>query len=101
MSGKLGTLERRLFMRRCVACGYDGALLRGGEAERCARCGCDLLARPARSYAEMEGFVTQRPQRPWGPQPQDRLLPRWLAFLFIAAVCVTTLGYLATAVLAM
>ena len=57
MVSKVQTINRRLFTRRCLACGYDGALLQDGQAPRCARCGCDLRRRPARSYAEMEGLV--------------------------------------------
>jgi len=53
------TLDPRMLTRRCVGCGYDGALLRGGAASRCARCGCDLRQRPARSYAEMEDLLDQ------------------------------------------
>ena len=59
MVGKVRTVNPDLYVRRCVACGYDGALLQNGRAERCARCGCDLHLRPARSYAEMEGLIGQ------------------------------------------
>ena len=97
---KLKSLERDLFTRRCVACGYDGALLRGGLAERCARCGCDLRLRPARSYAEMEGLVGQpvtldSPQL--HPRSEDRIIQRWLAFLFIVMLGLLLLVYLAAA----
>ncbi|MHC4992564.1 MAG: hypothetical protein ACYTGC_16460, partial [Planctomycetota bacterium] len=89
MVSKAQTLDRRLFARRCLACGYDGDLLRGGRAEYCARCGCDLVRRPARSYAEMEGLVgcpltidspLARPRR------DERLTHKWFAFLFFAAL---------------
>ena len=87
--GKVKTLNPTLFVRRCVACGYDGALLRGGAAGRCARCGCDLLHRPARSYAEMEGLVG-RPDpvdTPLVPRlAQHTIIQRWLAFLFMLAL---------------
>ncbi|MHC5004956.1 MAG: hypothetical protein ACYTJ0_17755 [Planctomycetota bacterium] len=97
MVSKVRTLDRRLFTRRCVACGYDGALLQGGQARRCARCGCDLRERPARSYAEMEGLVGQpltidaplRHQR-----SHERLAHKWFAFLFVTALMVLSVAYL-------
>ena len=95
---QISSLDRDLFVRRCVACGYDGALLRDGQAPRCARCGCDLRERPARSYAEMEGFVglpgsevTTDRDRP------ARLVQHWLAFLFFVMVGFTLLVYLLAA----
>jgi hypothetical protein len=102
MITRLQSIDRNLFTRRCVACGYDGALLRGGTAPRCARCGCDLLERPARSYAEMEGLIGQpitidRP-RPEHPRP-ERILHRWLVFLFMALMCIIAIGYLSMAAL--
>jgi hypothetical protein len=99
---KLQTIDRDLFARRCVACGYDGALLRGGRAERCARCGCDLRLRPARSYAEMEGLIGQ-PITLDSPhlhaRRDDRFIQRWLAFLFIVMLGMLLLVYLAAAAL--
>ncbi|MCZ6835596.1 MAG: hypothetical protein O7G85_07465 [Planctomycetota bacterium] len=91
-----------MFVRRCVACGYDGALLRGGMAERCARCGCDLSKRPARSYAEMEGLIGQpltidSPMTK--PRKQERLINRWLAFLFFMLLGAVAFIYLAAATL--
>ena len=100
MVGKVQTLNRRLFVRRCVACGYDGALLRGGMAERCARCGCDLRKRPARSYAEMEGLIGHplTIDAPLSqPRKQERLVHRWLAFLFFAMLGLVAFIYLAAA----
>ncbi|MHC5023490.1 MAG: hypothetical protein ACYTGG_06205 [Planctomycetota bacterium] len=100
MIGRIRTLDRRLLTRRCVACGYDGALLRGGQAPQCARCGCDLRRRPARSYAEMEGLLGQpvtidAPLR--GGRREERIINRWLAFLFIVAVGMMTLAFLVSA----
>lgn len=49
-------LERRL----CLRCGYRGRLLQGDRGRMrftCPACRCDLYARPARSYAEMEGLL--------------------------------------------
>ncbi|UCD76702.1 MAG: hypothetical protein JSV91_07200 [Phycisphaerales bacterium] len=96
------TLDHTMFVRRCVACGYDGALLQGGRAARCARCGCDLRERPARSYAEMEGFIGQpvildSPRE--HPVPQEKLIHRWLAFLFFALLMLIGIAYLSSAAL--
>ncbi len=107
-AGQPGTLQQHLLQRQCVACGYDGALLRDGAAARCARCGCDLRRRPARSYAEMEGMVVRAPQRRV-PPPEKRsrdlqrpLLHRWLAFGFFAMglLLLLLLVYLAVAAFA-
>jgi hypothetical protein len=100
----LRTLDRRLLMRRCVACGYDGALLRGGQAMRCARCGCDLRQRPARSYAEMEGLLghpmtVQAPFEAQDHQRQEHLIHRWLAVLFLAMIGIVAIAFLSAAAL--
>jgi hypothetical protein len=100
MPGRVQTLDRRMLTRRCVACGYDGALLRGGHASRCARCGCDLRQRPARSYAEMEGLLGLRIEAPEDPgleRGQERLLHRWLAFLFFTLLLIVAMMSLASA----
>lgn len=102
MIGNLEQSDRRLFVRRCVACGYDGELLRGGQAPRCARCGCDLKARPARSYAEMEGLLGEPAAsgHPLSAQRREqRCIQRWLAFLFIAVLGLLGLAYLSAAAL--
>jgi hypothetical protein len=98
---KVQTFDRRLLTRRCLSCGYDGALLRGGLADHCARCGCDLRLRPARSYAEMEGLLGQpltidAPQQ--RPGRDERLVQKWLTFLFFSALLVMTLGCLVASV---
>ena len=100
MLQKAKTLDPRLMVRRCVACGYHGALLRGGRAKVCARCGCNLVKRPARSYAEMEGLAGQPmtlDEPLSSPRRQERLIHRWLAFLFLTALGFIALLYLATA----
>jgi len=102
MVSKVQTLNHRLLTRRCVACGYDGSLLQEGHAEHCANCGCDLRNRPARSYAEMEGLLGQpivlhAPH--YQPAPQERLLHRWLAFLFLAMLGILAILYLTAAAL--
>ncbi len=95
MIGRTRALDPKTLRRLCVMCGYDGALLRGGDARRCARCGGDLRSRPARSYAEMEGLVSSPPPgRPAPAQPEDRILQRWLAFLFFAIVALAIAVYL-------
>jgi len=87
MISKVRSINREHFVRQCVACGYDGWLLEGGQAEYCASCGCDLQQRPARSYAEMEGLLGQ----PVRVETSDAMTPiraaflrRWLVFIFIA-----------------
>ena len=94
------TADERLLRRRCVACGYDGALLRGGSAVRCARCGCDLRARPARSYAEMEGLLGEPLEEPRDTTPrrnEEQLVYRWVAFLFLAMLGFVAMIYLVAA----
>jgi|GEM_PF-4655968 len=49
--------------RRCRRCGHDGPELQGDRScavFECPACGEDLYARPAMSYAEMEGFIPAR-----------------------------------------
>ena len=99
MMERTQTADDRLLRRRCVECGYDGALLRGGRAVRCARCGCDLRERPARSYAEMEGL----PGHPLEDEATDRdrreeqLVYRWVAFLFLSMLGFVAMIYLVAA----
>ncbi len=100
MLQKTKTLDPKLIVRRCVACGYDGALLRGGQAEICARCGCNLRQRPARSYAEMEGLVDQPStlDEPLSrPRRDERFIHRWMVFLFLTALGFIAMLYLAAA----
>ena len=99
MVGRTKTLDPRLVRRQCLRCGYDGALLRGGEAARCARCGCDLRKRPARSYLEMEGFLGIATPKPWPDdhQPEVGMVTRWVAFLFLSMVGLVMLIYLSAA----
>ena len=106
MLGKLKSLDARLLRRRCVGCGYDGALLRGGAARQCPRCGCDLRRRPARSYAEMEGLLgpaylldrVKQPRKPPTPRPAPRLMYRWLGFAFGGLLLLISIIYLSAAV---
>lgn len=54
--------------RVCLRCGHDGPEMQVDIASApvaCPRCGQDLWARPARSYAEMEGLsATVHPRTP-------------------------------------
>jgi hypothetical protein len=102
MLSKTKTLDQRLLRRRCVACGYDGALLRNGFAPRCAKCGCDLRKRPARSYVEMEGLpgIRRGGIRPTGIDPDPHVLSRWFAFLFLAMLVLVAIIALSSATLA-
>ncbi len=88
----------------CPCCGYDGTELQSDLSPQiysCPSCHSDLYARPARSYAEMEGLFDDRrsitidrlsrllqttPETP--SQPQKRLT-RGLA-LCMATVCMST-----------
>jgi hypothetical protein len=105
MLGDLQTRHHRLLTRRCVECGYDGPLLRGGQADHCAKCGCDLRLRPARSYAEMEGLLGmpltyEMPSDRQIHIRRERLIHRWLAFLFMVFILVIMMAYLSAAALA-
>jgi hypothetical protein len=87
MVSNVRSINRELFVRQCVACGYDGWLLEGGQAEYCVSCGCDLQQRPARSYAEMEGLLGH----PILAETPDAMAPiragflqRWMVFIFFA-----------------
>ena len=101
MHGNLRTLDRRMLVRRCVACGSEGALLHGCQSRRCARCGCDLRRRPPRSYAEMEGLLGMAapplPEEIGEERVQERLLHRWLAFLFFSLLVMVAMMSLASA----
>lgn len=101
MASQVRTFDRRLLTRRCVACGYDGPLLRGGAVLRCPGCRCNLQERPARSYAEMEGLLGLPSLSDTGAAPTpvesrlERSLQRWLAFLFFTMVGLIAIVYLA------
>jgi len=96
MNTRVQVIDRRLLMRQCVACGYDGALLKGGTAPRCARCGCDLQRRPARSYAEMEGLLGQPVIAGSAARRHEEsmLLQKWLLVFFVLAVAMISFFYL-------
>lgn len=64
------TIERRHLVPRCLACGAEQVMQHAGGC--CAGCGEDLDARPARSYAEMEGLVEAD-----SPEPASQAFARW------------------------
>ena len=102
MAEKLKLIGSQLFSRRCVACGYDGALLRSAQATECANCGCDLRLRPPRSYAEMEGLVTDPRamfDRPRAAAAPGRVLHRWIALCILFLIALVTIVFLAAAAL--
>ncbi|MBL9141156.1 MAG: hypothetical protein JNK53_04760 [Phycisphaerae bacterium] len=88
-------LELRHRLVRCVQCGTRADGLLAVDADRCPRCGCDLLARPPRSYAEMEGLheaMTELPpEMDAGVQARlDAAAARWVILLCaVAAVAMT------------
>ena len=53
-------------IRRCLACGHGGRSLQGDRGRwiySCPSCEADLYARPAMSYAEMEGLPAHGARR--------------------------------------
>jgi len=103
MAIKIDTIPRRHLVRRCMMCGYDGPAMRLPHTTHCVLCGCDLAQRPARSYAELEGFIPTasiEPAPPVGLDPQRaKLMQRWVAFIVFAGCALATLIYLAFAAL--
>jgi len=72
----------------CLRCGHDGPSLQGDNAREtfvCPSCGEDLYARPARSYAELEGLTRREsvwraatgPPREAFARPAPRWTPHW------------------------
>ncbi len=114
MAGKATHTPRsHLFVKRCVACGYECRML--DHTAACLRCGCDLVERPPRSYAEMEGIVDLAPQARspremresrWLDQPDslpamesNQTIKRWLLFLILSILLLITIAALAAAAL--
>lgn len=88
---RTSSIQRRHLVPRCLDCGRE----QPGSEISCQGCGSDLQARPARSYAEMEGLVEFDPPEA-SPDPflawrQRITLERWLLTGFTAAV---TLAFL-------
>jgi hypothetical protein len=105
MSAKMKTLDSRLLTLRCVCCGYEGSLLRDGQARHCARCGCDLRERPPRSYAEMEGLLGEPVTFPdhnmfiRRSSFEQTLAHRWLFFFVMAMIGLVAIACLTAAAL--
>lgn len=109
MIGSPGTVDRRLLTRCCVRCGFDGPAVNRRAVSACPECGCDFAKRPPRSYAEMEGLlgspVLTQPRRVVEIEVEqddrnERVVYRWLAFMFISMVGLLAIAYLAAAVMA-
>jgi hypothetical protein len=65
------------YRRRCLRCGSDHPALQAEHAQstfRCPDCAGDLYARPARSYAELEGLVAGHEKSLAEADPRPR---RW------------------------
>jgi hypothetical protein len=104
MVGRTKALDHHLLRRRCVSCGYEGPAVHQSRSRcviaECPQCGCDFHERPPRSYAEMEGLLGQ-PVTINAPtmssERQQRLIHRWLAFLFVTLIGMIALAYLVAA----
>ena len=95
------TLERRHLRRRCVQCGLAADSIESSNRDQCPRCGCDLAARPPRSYAEMEGLF-ELPPTTVAVDAQvraraDAASARWL--LVVVAVGIAAIATLAATML--
>jgi hypothetical protein len=96
-------LERRHTRRRCVQCGLAAEAISATQVDECPRCGCDLRARPPRSYADMEGLREME-----GPAPAaldalararaEAAAARWL--VVVACVALLASGVLLGTLLA-
>ena len=94
---RTSTIQTRHLARRCVQCGSEHPT--SALRHECVHCGCDLMERPPRSYAEMEGLVevivaapTDDPFNRWR---RAVTLERWLLTAFTAAVLVAFLVHAA------
>ena len=92
---RTSTIQARHLARRCVQCGtaHPASALR----HECAQCGCDLVDRPPRSYAEMEGLVevATAPTDAFTDWRRAVTFERWLLTAFTAAVLVAFLVHAA------
>jgi hypothetical protein len=83
---RTSSIQRRHLVPRCLGCGREQVITQAS----CRGCGADLLERPARSYAEMEGLVefdappaASDAFQEWRRQVT---LERWLLTAFTSAV---------------
>ena len=94
---RTSTIQARHLARRCVQCGaaHPSSALR----HECVHCGCDLVERPPRSYAEMEGLVEAAPlpagEHGFNEWRRGVVLERWLLMAFSGAVLVAFLVHAA------
>lgn len=96
-------LSRRHTRTRCVQCGLSAEAIPASCLAECPRCGCDLTARPPRSYAQMEGLY-ELPEDPRRIDARriaaaDAAAARWLVVLGCVALAAagTLLGAVLTA----
>jgi len=105
MDGRTVHLRRHLLSRRCVACGAETDPLNDASPTYCPCCGTDLLERPARSYAEMEGLIGEETQQVLdaspgrSPSSAARLIERWIFFGFLTLLMLFAIAALASAAL--
>lgn len=80
--------------RRCVGCGLAADAITATQVHECPRCGCDLQARPPRSYAEMEGLDALPAQDPpadaLAAARTDAAATRWL--VVVGAIALAALA---------
>lgn len=83
---RTSSIQRRHLVPRCLGCGREQVAAQAS----CHGCGADLVERPARSYAEMEGLVEFDPPSASPDAFQDWrrqvTLERWLLTAFTSAV---------------
>lgn len=96
-------LQRCHTRRRCVQCGLAAEAISATQVHECPRCGCDLQARPPRSYAEMEGLHELEAPSPAAADAlararADAAAARWL--VVVGAVAVIATGIVLGTVLA-
>lgn len=93
---RTSVIQARHLARRCVQCGVDHPS--SSLQHECVHCGCDLVERPPRSYAEMEGLVEAVPaptEDPFTSWRRAATFERWLLTAFTAAVLVAFLVHAA------
>lgn len=84
-----------------MQCGLAADSIEVLNRDQCPRCGCDLAARPARSYAEMEGLFDLPPNAVavdgQARARADAASARWL--LVVVAVGIAAIATLAATML--
>ena len=82
-------LVRRHVRRRCVQCGLSAEAIPASSLYECPRCGCDLAARPPRSYADMEGLRELDGPSPAALDAMVRARAEAAAARWLVVVCAT------------